>query len=431
MSDDLRVTASDERAAVQDALGAHLGQEIRVREIFATESQLYSGYLIIVGGSCYFLCARYGEWGVHSEFVTSAATGIEVKPSFSTDDLFEVRVLVLGRLYRFLGLDQRGATALARAVEAAGGEAAEIRPKRQPPPARKRLSFSDSLSARPSYEVGAATQASSFSRSLSSSPPLPPPPPSSSAGPQAPAKAFPVRTVSRSFSEVMADVHDDDDDDDDDDDVDSGGDSIFDSVEDDDDNDDSGEFEKLLAEMDQKVVASEPKTNSASAPKVRPFARGIIAAFLFPLITGLAYQSELADLTLDPELGPYVRSVIQWCTIAICGGIVSLNFGRIFAMLIAGALAGVAIVSVLSFAGPIGFVASLVGWFLLGWVYIVSRGGSWAMMKAGLLTAGMMMFSDVGPSEGAAMILVGVFWLMHAFWERADLNAAAKAKNGA
>ncbi len=426
MSDDLPVVeATDDRAAVQEALAAHLGQEIRVRELFAVESQLNTGYLIIVGGRCYFLCARFGGWSVHSEFATADVTGIEVMPSFSTEDLFEVRVQVRGRLHRFSGFDQRGAKALADAIEAAGGEAAKVRPARQASPARKHLSFSDSLSARPAYKVGAPAEIPSLSRGLSSSPPppssspspSPPPPPRSSPVPQA--GAFPMRTVSKSFSEMMAEVDDDDDDDD----LSGGGDGVFDSVEDDDD--DSEEFEKLLEEMDRRAVASEPKTASVAkpAPKVRPFVRGISAAFLFPVFVSLGREGELTNLAAMPEIAPYVPAVVIWCSVAIPGGLVSLSFDRTLMMLIAGLLAAGAVVTLVPLVGSLGF---LVGWFLISSIYILSRGASSAFVKAGLVTFGMAMFAGMGADEGTMMIFVGIFWLAHGYLELAELNTAAK-----
>ncbi|HFE44749.1 MAG TPA: hypothetical protein ENJ18_04530 [Nannocystis exedens] len=411
---------SDERVAIQEALSGYLGREVRVREVFAVESQLYTGYLIIVGGVCYFLCARFGRWDVQTEFATADVTGIEVTPSFSTDDLFEVRVLVRGRLHRFKGFDQRSAKAIAGAIEAAGGEAAKVRPGRQAPSARKRLSFSDSLSARPDYEIGAAAQVPSlgFSSSKPSPPPPPPPPPRSSAASKE--AVFPTRgTVSQSFAEMMAEVHDDDDDDDDD-------------LDDDwlENGDDSENFEDRLGEIARKEVARRTPTTSAAkpSPQVRPLVRGIIAGFLFPFVLGIAESTPMMVSTGQPELTPYVFGALLWGSVAFSGGLVSLSFGRTVAMLIAGPLAAVAVVELQLIVGGTAFLA---GWFVISWVYIISRGGSSSFMKAALVTGGMAMFAGMGADRGTLAIFVGIFWLAHGYLELAELNTAAKAAEAA
>ncbi len=434
----------------------------------ATESQLFTGYLIIEGVTCYFVCARFGDWQVHSSFAASDVKGLQATRSFSESG-HEVRMLVRGQLYRFGGLDEATSKRLAQSIGAIGGEATSVPERRHPVVARKRLAFSDAIAARPAYtlsesesepEPELARPSSRRPREPVSRPP-PPPPPRASPPPIPPVSspfassapssarlsalstasasaglAFPSRSKPKPFGssrdegfgghDENHEICDDDDDffDDDDDD-------------DDDDAEESAEFAELLARMDVDAEAEESTrpasplaTNGAT---VRPFIRGIAATFVFVFLSemagGFTETVEFQMLLADPEIGPFVWSGLSWALIGATGGLVCLSFGRTLALAFAGCTAGAVSYGVFMEVGE-PWVLMLPGWFILSWAYMGTRGTSAALLKAGAVAGAMAVLGDGIPAElgpGGA-VSVGIFWLLHGLWEKMDMVGANKAE---
>jgi len=427
---------------VLKALENHLERPVRPREMVATASQLFTGYLIIEGVSCYFVCARFGDWGVHSSFAAAEAKGLQATRSFSESG-HEVRTLVRGQLYRFGNLDPSTAKRLAEAIAAVGGEAAEVRVERHPVVARKPLTFSDSLSARPSYSMS-ESEGDGASRRPPPSPSLAPvSSPFSSPTSAPPARAFPSRGKVKPFVFVRDDNDDDDDDDDfsghdenheicDDDFefADDDGDELDDA---DADADDMAEFEALLAGMDVKAEEERgAKPKPGGEVTVRPFARGIAAAIIFVFLSQMATEFvdvEFQEILTDPEIGPYAWAALSWSVIAIPGGLVCLSFGRTLTLLFSGVFAGAVSYGLFMVVGE-PWILSIAGWFILSWAYMSARGATSSLLKAGAVAGAMAVLGNslAGELGMGGAIEVGMFWLLHGFWEKVDVTAAAKAE---
>ena len=434
------------------ALENHLERPVRPREMVATASQLFTGYLVIEGVSCYFVCARFGDWGVHSSFAAAEAKGLLATRSFAEFG-YEVRTLVRGQLYRFGDLDESTAKRLAQAIAAVGGEAAEVRAERHPVHSRPPLTFSDTLSARPSY-----TMSEPEGEGASKPPPPPnrrppPPPPALTSEPSvaisspftsftstSPGLSFPSRDKPKPF----AFPRDDDDDDDDDD---FGGhdenheicDDDFDFDDDDDDDDGGGDsedrasFEALLAGMDVQAEEAKAAKPDAGAVAVRPFVRGIAAAFLFVFISEMAGEIvdtvELQEILTDPEIGPYAWSALSWTLVAVPGGLVCLSFGRTLTLLFSGVFAGAVAFGLFTVVGE-PWILTIAGWFILSWAYMSVREAPSSLLKAGAVAGAMAVLgtSLAGDMGTGGAFEVGTFWLIHGFWEKIDLTGAAKAE---
>jgi len=439
------------------ALEEHLERPVHPQEMIATESQLFSGYLIIEGHECYFLCDRYGGWSVHSSFPAAKVTGLEATSSFASGD-YEVRALVEGKLYRFGDLERDSAQQLVKVIELVGGERAEKRASRHAPVTRKRLEFSATLSARPSYsmdEGDAASIAEVSPRVARSTQRRPPPPPRRAPPPPAPAGFAFSKPVSKGFA-VAAEVDDDDDEsifaghDDEHEECDDSFAFPDDDDDEDDEDDDEGEldedeFQEYLDGLEKAAGGAQspagtarkktPKKGSAVKPAttLRPIVRGFAAAFIYAFFTNLvgagALDEVVDEVMREPELAPYVWSVVAWCLIALPGGLISMSFGRTVMMAFAGVGAGVAATSLFMNMPMIPpAVVGTVGWLIVGWLAVLSRSGSSALLKAGAITVVMAILSEDMASGGTAAgaLQCGLFWLMHSFWERYDLNAAAK-----
>jgi hypothetical protein len=256
-----------------------------------------------------------------------------------------------------------------------------------------------------------------------------------------PALSFPSRDKAKPFGSPRDDFDDDDDDDDDfgghdenheicDDDFD------FDDDDDDDADDDSeerAEFEALLAGMDVKAEEAKAANPKAGAVAVRPFVRGIAAAFLFVFISEMATEFvdtvEAQEILTDPDIGPYAWSALSWSLVAVPGGLVCLSFGRTLTLLFSGVFAGAASFGLFTVVGE-PWILSIAGWFILSWAYMSAREASLSLLKAGAVAGAMAVLGDsfAGETGAGGAFEVGMFWLIHGFWEKIDLTGAAKAE---